>query len=87
MRKDLEDYLIKSVIKEDDEDKTAKIILKQKAHLFSLSILEKYISDRDRKKELQEEGYESEQEPSLEQLEINDVEEDQVTLENGEAQK
>ena len=52
MKKDLEDYLIKSIAKEDDEDNTAKIILKQKAHLFTLSILEKYISDRDMKKEL-----------------------------------
>lgn len=39
------------------------------------------------KKELQDEEYESELEPSLAELDINDVEDVQVTSENGEAQK
>ena len=52
---DLEGWLIKSVIEEIKYNKREKTILKHKSDYFSLSILEKYLSDKGMKTEDEEE--------------------------------
>ena len=68
LKADLEGWLIKSVIEEVKYDEREKIILKHKSDYFSLSILEKYLLDREMKIEEEEEVIENDPETLLEGL-------------------
>ena len=73
MKADLEGWLVKSVIEEHKDDKREKIILKHKSDYFSLSILEKYLSDREMKTEDEEPEEESDPETLIEGLDVEDL--------------
>ena len=64
---------MKSVIEEHKDDKREKIILNHKSDYFSLSILEKYLSDREMKTEDEEPEEESDPETLIEGLDVEDL--------------